>query len=185
MLNKTNIPVKQQAMVNLNLFDVVVSFSQLSRTSAIFLKHAQASLLQKSQRTNFPEEIFSTPSFRLGRHVFHAVFWYFHTRSSKVVPNSFKKVNWALLNFNKSENGSFIIRASLSTPNLERKVGVQIKTFWSGSRCFHSLGVSVSQVLVWAHLWPLTPLSHLLPAYSPTCTFFLSSFPLPPLLFQD
>lgn len=61
-------------MVNLNLFDVVVSFTQLPKPSALFLKHIQASLLWKSQRINLPEEIFSTPSFRLGRHIFHAVF---------------------------------------------------------------------------------------------------------------
>jgi len=61
-------------MVNINLFDVVVSFTQLPKTSTIFLKHIQASLLWKSQRIKLPEEIFSMPSFRLGRHVFHAVF---------------------------------------------------------------------------------------------------------------
>lgn len=91
--NKFNyIPVKQQAIVNLNLFDVAVSFSQLPKTSALFLKHIQASLLWKSLRINLPEDIFSTPSFRLGRHIFHAMFWYFpifwlNARSRKAAQN--------------------------------------------------------------------------------------------------
>lgn len=50
-------------MVNLNLFDVVISFSKLPKTSTIFLKHIQDSLLWKYHMINPPKEIFSVPSF--------------------------------------------------------------------------------------------------------------------------
>lgn len=65
-------------MVNLYLFDVVVSFSQLPKTSTIFLKYIQASLLWKSQKINLPEEIFRTPSFRLSRRLLCCVLIFPH-----------------------------------------------------------------------------------------------------------
>lgn len=125
-------------MVNLYLFDVVVSFSQLPKTSTIFLKYIQTSLLWKSQKINLPEEIFRTPSFRLSRHVFYAVFWYFHifwlnTRSRKAAENLIEKVNWSLV-FQKVSGWISFIRISLSIPNSKWKVGVQIKSSWSGFR---------------------------------------------------